>query len=81
MRQERLIGRFVVEWSKLEGALEDLIWHLLKLDMEIGRHITVRMDAISKIKMARVGKLELPRTLFYQLSPILDQIDNFPRRP
>jgi hypothetical protein len=76
MQQERLIGRVVVAWAKLESALDGLIWHLLSLEIEDGRIITARLDAVAKIKMSRdLGNLNLSEEQFRQLSPILDRID------
>jgi hypothetical protein len=49
--QEKLIGRAIVEFSRLEQALSHMIWHLLKLQMKDGRLITTRMDAQTKIAM------------------------------
>jgi hypothetical protein len=76
MQTERLIGRSVVAWSKLEACLEDFIWELLALPIEKGRHITTRLDAVNKIKMLRsIGEIELVEADFHRLSPILDHID------
>ena len=76
MKTERLIGRFVVAWSKLEACMDDFIWALLAVPIEQGRIITVRMDAVRKIQTLRqLGGLVLAETVFHQLSPILDQID------
>ena len=49
--QETLIGKVVVEWSRLEGALDDLIWTLTGLTFEDGRVLTSRTDAKTKISM------------------------------
>jgi hypothetical protein len=49
--QEKLIGRIIVEFSRLEQALSLMIWRLLKLQMKDGRLITTRMDAQAKIAM------------------------------
>ena len=53
MRHEKWIGRVVVEWSKLEGSMDDLIWSFLGLTIEFGRLITQRMDANNKINLLR----------------------------
>lgn len=45
------IGRLIVEWSRLENALEDMIWHFLDLSDDDGRVITCRLDARSKTEM------------------------------
>jgi hypothetical protein len=48
-----MIGKVVVVWSKLEAAMDDTIWHFLKLDMEDGRIVTTRLDARTKATMIR----------------------------
>jgi hypothetical protein len=53
LSQERLLGRFVVEWAKLENTLDDLIWHFFDLPIAYGRIVTSRMDATGKITMLR----------------------------
>jgi hypothetical protein len=74
--QEKLIGRVVVAWSRLERVMEEFIWVLLKLDIESGRIVTTRLDAVAKIKMLRqLGEIELEEVHFHKLSPILDHID------
>ena len=50
-QQTHMIGRVVVEFSKLEGVLEDLIWFLLDIDEAAGRIVTKRLDAESKLQM------------------------------
>jgi hypothetical protein len=76
LNHERLIGRIVVAWSKLEGVMEDLIWHFLGLQIEQGRVVTGRLDAVAKIKMIRaLGEPKLAEALWHQLSPIVDRID------
>jgi hypothetical protein len=51
--QEKWIGRVVVEFSKLDAAMDDLIWQFFNLPIEFGRIITARMDTTSKITMLR----------------------------
>ena len=76
MQYERLIGRVIVAWSKLEACMDDFIWSLLGVEIEQGRVMTARVDAVGKIRMLReLGQLELPEKLFHQLSPTLDEID------
>ena len=53
MIHERLLGRLVVEWAKMEQAMDDLIWQFLDLPNEFGRILTSRMDASSKSQMIR----------------------------
>jgi hypothetical protein len=52
--QQRLIGRVVVEWSKLENCLNDLIWRLTGLTFEYGRLLTERMDPSRSIAILRI---------------------------
>jgi hypothetical protein len=74
--QEKLIGRVVVAWSRIERVMEEFIWVLLKLNVESGRIVTTRLDAVVKIKMLRqLGEIELEEAHFHKLSPILDHID------
>jgi hypothetical protein len=76
MNHERLIGRVVVAWSKLEGAMEDLIWQLLGLDIEQGRVITSRLDAVAKIRMIRsLGEPALTEPQWLSLSETMARID------
>lgn len=42
--QQRLIGRVLIEWTKLEGCLADILWQLTGLTFEDGRLFTERMD-------------------------------------
>jgi hypothetical protein len=73
---ERLIGRTIAAWSKLEACMEDFIWSLLKVEIEQGRVMTARVDAVGKIRMLReLGHLELPEAMFHRLSLTLDEID------
>jgi hypothetical protein len=51
--QEKLIGRVVVQWSKIEAGLDNLIWGMLRLTIEDGRVLTSRIDAQMKIAMVR----------------------------
>jgi hypothetical protein len=71
MQHERLVGRVVIEWSRLESILNDLIWCFLNVSFEDGRALTGRADAGTKIAllrqiapkhMANEDKLEAPTT-------------------
>jgi hypothetical protein len=53
MSHEKLLGRFVVEWSKLEAVMDDLIWKFLNIPIEYGRIVTSHLDANGKIKLLR----------------------------
>ena len=54
MAHERLVGRVVVEWSRLENILNDVLWSLLGLNFEDGRALTGRADASTKIALLRL---------------------------
>lgn len=76
LNQEKLIGRTVVAWSKLEACMQDFIWYFLDLEMDRGRVITDRSDVTARIRWLRqLGQLRLPEADFHILSPILDRID------
>jgi hypothetical protein len=53
MHHERLVGRVVIEWSRLEAVLNDLIWCFLNVVFEDGRSLTGRADAGTKITLLR----------------------------
>jgi hypothetical protein len=53
MLHERLVGRVVIEWSRLESVLNDLIWCFLNVIFEDGRTLTGRADATTKIALLR----------------------------
>jgi len=49
LTQEKLIGRAIVEFSRLDEVLSELIWHIWKLEIKDGRLITTRMAPENKI--------------------------------
>jgi hypothetical protein len=74
--QEKLIGRVVVEWAKLEGCMVDSILELSGLEFEVGRIFTSRMDATALIRTLReIGQLKLLEHDFHALAQICDKID------
>lgn len=74
--QEKLIGRAIVEWAKLEACMGDAITRLFGVEFEYGRLIVSRMDATALIKTLRdVGILRLHQKDFHKLSVICDRID------
>jgi hypothetical protein len=78
MQHERLVGRVIIEWSRLENVLNDVIWRFLNLSFEDGRAITGRDDATTKISLLRIIA---PRHLanddkLEALLVILDAIDS-----
>jgi len=81
MSHEKLIGRFVVEWSKLESTMDDLIWKFLGIPFEYGRIVTSHMDATGKIKILRqlietsFGHSSHDYVMFSYFKEALDHID------
>jgi hypothetical protein len=81
MSHEKLIGRFVVEWSKLEAVMDDLIWRFLDIPIEYGRIVTSHMDAAGKIKILRqliqtsFGHSSNDYIMFSYFDEILDRVD------
>lgn len=80
MSQEKWIGRVIVEWSKLEATMEDLIWHFLDLPIEFGRILTAKSSAEYKMTTLRaLNDLVFGRTfdlhLQDYLKEVLDSID------
>jgi hypothetical protein len=74
--QEKLIGRAVVEWAKLEACMGDAIGKLLNLEFQYTRLITARMEAVALLRLLRdVGELRLEESDFHKLSVICDKID------
>jgi hypothetical protein len=54
LMQERLIGRTIVSWSKLEAAIDQAIWRFLNLDIGNGRKFTIPMSAERKVRFLRL---------------------------
>ncbi len=74
--QERLIGRVVTQWSKLEAALAELLWRFLELSFEDGRLITERMDPSRLIALLRVlAPRKLDGDNLQELSNLLAEAD------
>jgi hypothetical protein len=74
--QERLIGRLIVAWSKLEAAMEDYIWALLGVEIDYGRVVTAKLDASSRIQMiASLALLEYPKEKSDEVKELMSQID------
>ena len=49
-----LIGELIATCTTVENYLEMLIWAFLKIDEKDGRIITLKMDAVNKIRMIRL---------------------------
>jgi hypothetical protein len=76
MSHERLIGRLVTRWAKLEATLDDLIWQFLDLPLEFGRIITARMDASNKSKMIRaLSEMVFDQLLNDYTRDLMDRVD------
>jgi hypothetical protein len=74
--QQKLIGRVIVEWAKLEACMGDAIHKLAGIEFEVGRIFTARLDAVTLLKTLReLGSLQLPESEFHQLSTICDKIN------
>lgn len=73
----RFIGKLVAEWSKLEAALEDLIWCILRLQEEDGRTLTKRTDTEAKITILRsLGPRHLSGEMLSKLLDAVDEADH-----
>lgn len=76
LTHEKLIGRVVTYWSKLEASMEAMIWELFQLEMEFGRIITAKLDASSRIQMLRLqAKLEYESPQLDNFEELLSKID------
>ncbi len=53
MKHERLVGRLVIEWSRLEAIMQDVIWSILDIGLEDGRVLTARSTAQIKLQWLR----------------------------
>lgn len=74
--QEKLIGRTVVEWAKLEACMGDAIHKLVGMSFAVGRVFTARYDATTLIRMLReLGGLLMVESEFHRLSVICNKID------
>lgn len=75
--QQILIGRVVVASSKLESAMQDTIWHFLRLGANDGRIITERMDASILLRILRaLGNRHLDEPLLIEFLSIMDKIED-----
>jgi hypothetical protein len=76
LKQERLIGRVIVSWSKLEAIMQDVIWVILDVGLEDGRILTARMNAITKLRWLRsFAKRHVSGENLESLQSILDTIE------
>ncbi len=70
LAHQKMVGRVVIAWSTLEGAMQSLIWEFLNLGMSDGRIITSRLDASTMIAMLRA--LGIRHLVPEQLQDFLD---------
>jgi hypothetical protein len=75
MQQQRLIGRVIVIWGRLEGAIQTVIWDFLRIDMEEGRIVTARNDVDANINMLQsLGKRHLPVARQQQFKDLIKKV-------
>jgi hypothetical protein len=48
-----LVGSCIITWSRVEQAIEEVVWALLQIDVDHGRIITARLDAKYKMMLLR----------------------------
>ena len=74
---EKLIGRFVTEWSRLDAIIGDTIWTILDVTIEDGRILTARIDANMKISWLRsFSEKYLENEDIIEMGKILNSVDN-----
>jgi hypothetical protein len=77
LRHERLVGRAIISWSRLEAAIQDIIWVILDVPLEDGRIITARMDAIKKMQWIKsFSKRHLDGKPLEDMEFILSKVDD-----
>lgn len=70
-----LIAVVIMQWSRLDGVIQELIWKFLKLDIEDGRVVTCLNDISVNISILRtLFKRKLPRTIADRLSLRLNRL-------
>ncbi len=59
-----LIAGVIIQWSRLDGVIQELIWKLLKLDIEDGRVVTCLNDISVNISILRtLLRRKLPKAI------------------
>ena len=77
LTQQKLIGRVIVLFGKLEGAVGAAIWELADLMNDDGRILTQRRDIEDNmITLRALAKRHLTEERMNQLTPILELIKN-----
>jgi DNA polymerase IIIc chi subunit len=73
MLHERLVGRVIIAWGKLERAVQETIWHFLDLGIEDGRLLTARNDTEDNLIILRaLGKRYLVGQASEDFTAVLD---------
>jgi hypothetical protein len=75
-----LIAGVIIQWSRLDGVIQELIWKLLKLDIEDGRVVTCLNDISVNISILRtLFRRKLPKAVadafllrLNQLTPLME---------
>jgi hypothetical protein len=76
MQHERLVGRLMISWARLEAIMQDTIWTLLGVDSDDGRVLTAKADANRKIQWLRaLAKSHLSGEDLESLTNILNVVD------
>jgi hypothetical protein len=72
LQTQRLVGRAIIAFAKLEGTVQDAIWRFLKVDEEDGRIVTSNNDVDANITILEaLGKRHLTEDVFIHLRKIL----------
>jgi hypothetical protein len=53
LQHERLIGRTIMAWNRIDAVLQSLLWEFLNVGMSDGRIITARLDVGTVVQMLR----------------------------
>jgi hypothetical protein len=70
-----LIGKIIVEWSRITQTLEQTIWAYLGVDVSKGRIITEPLDAIRKVNLFRsLAETHMERESFKEMKQVLQRI-------
>ena len=80
----REIGRVAVEWSKVEAALETIIWAFLFIDFEQtsawhrepeGRAVTTHINLLLRVDMMLSLKSAAAAATLFNTIPVFDELD------
>ena len=75
LTHQKLVGRVLVLWAKLESAINDTIWQILRLETQDGRALTAYNDAEQNLTILRsLAKRHLTDERYKTLKATLDAI-------